>query len=124
MNILISDQIDWSGKKITINDEDYYDSILWLIENFKIPNISVKYENPNRYYWSKIESNETGLVIKYQDSRDYWYKKEYNDAGLEIRFEDSKNIGMKKNTTKKDSKLRFEDSSKYWYEKNITKKNL
>jgi len=44
------DQVDWSGKKITINDEDYFNLIARLIKTFKIPNIQVECQgSPDRY---------------------------------------------------------------------------
>ncbi len=82
------DQVDWSRKKITINDESYYNSIIWLIENFRIPNIQIKYEGPAGY-WYEAKYNSVGLLIKYKDSDKYWHKKEYNDIDLDVRYENS-----------------------------------
>jgi len=107
------DQVDWSGKKITINDEDYYNSIKWLIENFRIPNVQIRYEGLVKY-WCETKYNDAGLEIKYKDSTKYWWKKEYNNTGLEVKFEDSDKYWHKKEYNDTSLEIKYEDSKRFW----------
>jgi len=140
------DQVDWSGKKITINDEEYYESILWLFENFRIPNLQIKFVDSDGD-WRKVEYNDRGLEVKFEDSNGYWYRreyndaglesnmkpkmysyKEYNDAGLEIKYENSWGHWHKKEYNDAGLEIKQEDSKGHWHKKNtmmlVSKSNM
>ena len=80
---------DFGSKEIVIkNNTDVIDYLIWLGDNFKIPNFKIKYEDSNGY-WKKYEYNEKGLKIKYEDSYGLWGKYEYNEKGLKTKYETS-----------------------------------
>ena len=88
------ENINWSEvKKITVYDQDIFNNLIWLAENFKL-NIIARFEDSNNF-WKNYIYNNQGLLIRYEDSNNYWKNYIYNEQGLLIRYEDSNNISYK-----------------------------
>jgi len=52
-------------------------------------NNSIYNESSYNGYWDKIEYDENGNPLYFEDSSGYWWKREYDEDGNTIYFEDS-----------------------------------
>ena len=94
--------------------KNYFNDIIWLIQNFKL---TMTICNP-----SKKCQYQNGNLIKTKDSTGSWETNEYDANGNLIRFEDSNNYWEKDEYDKNGNLIKFKNSNGYWevheYDKN------